>query len=66
MSDNIKIIIKKEFCKGCEICVKSCVRNVLALDKLRKVYIQNQQMCIGCGRCEDLCPDFAIAIESEG
>ena len=65
MSDNIKIVVKKNFCKGCEICIKSCAKNVLALDKLGKVYVQDQEMCIGCGRCEDICPDFAIALVSE-
>ena len=65
MAGKMNIMIKKEFCKGCEICVKSCAKNVLALDKLGKVYVQNEEMCVGCGRCEDLCPDFAIKVGSE-
>lgn len=60
-----KIKLKIERCKGCSICANFCVKNVLSLDKLGKVYVVNEEDCIGCGRCEDLCPDFAIFVFKE-
>lgn len=53
------VIVKKEWCKGCGICVEFCPRNVLALEE-EKIKIQNPEECITCGLCELRCPDFAI------
>lgn len=52
--------VKKEWCKGCGICVAFCPKNVLALDQNEKVEIVDIDSCISCGLCELRCPDFAI------
>lgn len=54
------LTIKKEWCKGCGICVAFCPKQVLALDADEKIDIVNGDACISCGQCELRCPDFAI------
>ena len=53
------------FCKGCNICVTFCPKQVLALDSMGKVCVVDESACIGCGQCELRCPDFAIRINKE-
>lgn len=56
-------MVKKEYCKGCAICVKLCPKNTLAMDGRGKAFVKNQASCSGCGTCETHCPDFAISLE---
>lgn len=56
---NNNLIINKEWCKGCGICVAFCPKQVLALEK-EKAVIVNIDSCIKCGLCELRCPDSAI------
>ncbi|ABR48787.1 4Fe-4S ferredoxin, iron-sulfur binding domain protein [Alkaliphilus metalliredigens QYMF] len=51
-----------EWCKGCNICVGFCPKNVLELEH-DKVSIKNKDLCIKCGQCELRCPDYAIYLE---
>lgn len=53
------LIVDKEWCKGCNICVVFCPKNVLELVD-GKVNIKNLEACIQCGQCELRCPDYAI------
>ena len=55
------IEIKKEWCKGCEICVEFCPTDVLAMNG-PVVEVVNIDACTGCGLCEIRCPDFAIKV----
>ncbi len=55
------IEIKKEWCKGCEICVEFCPTNVLAMNG-PVVEVVNLEACTACGLCEIRCPDFAITV----
>ncbi|KXG76847.1 4Fe-4S binding protein [Thermotalea metallivorans] len=57
--ENLTLKIKKEWCKGCGICVAFCPKNVLAL-KDEKIEIVDPEKCIKCGLCELRCPDYAI------
>ncbi len=52
--------IKKDWCKGCNICVAFCPKDVLTLDKNGKIEIKDIDSCISCGLCELRCPDLAI------
>ncbi|MHB1041365.1 MAG: 4Fe-4S binding protein [Eubacteriales bacterium] len=56
------VMVNKEFCKGCSICVKLCPKKVFAMDGRGKAYVKNQHSCSGCGTCEIHCPDFAISL----
>ncbi|MBS4015718.1 MAG: 4Fe-4S binding protein [Candidatus Latescibacteria bacterium] len=61
----IEIIIIKEFCKGCGICVEFCPKNVLALGSDFKVNVANIDACNGDKLCELRCPDYAIFIKKQ-
>lgn len=54
-----KLYIDEKLCKGCNICVAFCPKDVLEL-KNEKVAIKNLDACIQCGQCELRCPDYAI------
>jgi 2-oxoglutarate ferredoxin oxidoreductase subunit delta len=62
------IEIIKDWCKGCEICVKRCPVNALEMsDELNKrgVYpprLKEENDCNFCRLCELLCPDFAVTV----
>ncbi len=58
------LTLKKEWCKGCSICVAFCPKNVLELvDGI--INIKDIDSCIQCGQCELRCPDYAIWLEEE-
>lgn len=60
-----EIVINRDWCKGCGICVELCPKNVLALDDSEKVTVANPEDCICCKLCELRCPDVAIEVETE-
>ncbi|WP_110954713.1 4Fe-4S binding protein [Anaerosinus massiliensis] len=60
-----EIRIKKERCKGCNICVAFCPKEVLQLDTLGKVQVIRAEACIACGQCELRCPDYAIYVDKK-
>lgn len=40
-----------------------CPKRVLVVDSRKKAVAANPLACAGCGKCELLCPDFAINLE---
>lgn len=58
-------VIRERWCKGCNICVAFCPKQVLTL-KNGKVFAERPDQCIGCKLCEQRCPDFAIEIHEKG
>jgi len=66
-----KIVINKERCKACKICLTVCPQNLLELsDELNKkgfhpVMISNQDKCSSCGLCAMVCPDLVITVYKE-
>lgn len=56
------IKVNLEWCKGCEICVAFCPKNVLEM-RGGKVKVARPEDCITCMLCELRCPDFAITVE---
>jgi 2-oxoglutarate ferredoxin oxidoreductase subunit delta len=57
-----QLVINRDWCKGCGICVAYCPRDVLALDEDDKVTAPKLEDCIYCKLCELRCPDFAIEV----
>lgn len=66
-----KILIDKERCKGCELCISACARAVLKMANglnskgCHFAKVQKQNDCTGCQQCAEICPDAAIEIEGE-
>ena len=57
-----RLLLHREWCKGCGICIAFCPTQVLALDGDDKCSIANEAACTECRLCELRCPDFAIEL----
>lgn len=65
-----KLTFDVDRCKGCELCIRACPVNILALDEKRvnikgyhPAYIMEPNKCIGCANCALMCPDVVIKVE---
>ena len=62
------IEVNEFFCKGCELCITACPKDVIGLDKNRltsKGYHPAALVaegCTGCAVCAVVCPDAAITV----
>ena len=65
------VVIHKERCKGCGLCIAACPHQVLAYSgQLNRsgynvVHMQDPQACVGCAFCAMTCPDVAIEVYKE-
>lgn len=65
-----KLIINKEACKGCGLCVTACPKKIL---RVSQTVSNNQgyfvveeiapEQCIACAFCATMCPDCVITVE---
>lgn len=56
-----------ELCTGCAACVQACPsRTIMSTetDEYREIHFDLTR-CIYCGRCEDVCPDAAVALSPD-
>jgi len=60
---SFQFVIRERWCKGCNICVAFCPKQVLVL-RNGKVFPEHPEKCIGCHMCEMRCPDYAIEVHS--
>ncbi|MGA2159022.1 MAG: 4Fe-4S binding protein [Dehalococcoidia bacterium] len=65
------IVVSRELCKGCELCISFCPKKVISQsDKLNAagylsaVFLDNGQ-CTGCAICAIVCPEVAIEVYRE-
>ncbi|HIY15348.1 4Fe-4S binding protein [Alistipes sp. An66] len=62
------IVVDRERCKGCGVCVSVCPCDVLALsaEVNGKGYpvarMANPDACTGCASCAVICPDSVITV----
>lgn len=71
-----KIIINRDLCKGCHLCITSCPQRVIVRsEKLnlkgyypaeyREPEGEEDRGCTGCTVCGIVCPDVAIEVYRE-
>ena len=62
------IVVDKEKCKGCSLCVEACPTNVIDLARevngkgYHYAYMAKPDACIGCASCGLVCPDSVITV----
>jgi len=66
---NQKVVIDKETCKGCELCVEHCPQDALQMDKedinskgFFVASLVDEEKCNSCTFCAVMCPDMAIRV----
>jgi len=52
--------IDKKKCVGCGVCVRSCPKHTIAVDKKKKIAVITRTDCIKCYCCQELCPAGAV------
>ena len=66
-----KVVVKTEYCKGCNMCIEFCKPNVFrsSLDLNKMGYnfaeVYNTDECNGCMVCVLVCPDLVLEVYSE-
>ena len=71
-----KIVINRELCKGCHMCIPACPQKIIFPSKklnLKGYYpaeceenpTDENRRCTGCTMCAIVCPDVAIEVYRE-
>lgn len=66
-----KVIIKKEKCKACGLCIEVCPKKILRLstdvNKLgyNPVECTDESLCILCKACATVCPDVVFTLKKD-
>lgn len=58
-----KITVNMSRCKRCGICIAFCPVSIYDKEIDGAPIPTRVDKCIGCKRCELMCPDFAIKVE---
>jgi len=62
------IVVDKEWCKGCEVCVVNCPTDTIAMTSevngkgYHYAYMEKPEACTGCTNCSIVCPDGVITV----
>lgn len=66
------ITIDENRCKGCELCISVCPKNVIEMATYFSargyrpaVLVDPNGLCTGCLLCATICPDVAITVYRE-
>ena len=67
-----KVTFREDRCKGCELCVNACPKQIIQIAKdrlnskgFRPAEITDREKCIGCAFCATVCPDVVITVEND-
>lgn len=64
----IRLELNQNRCKGCELCVDACPRDVLAIGGqinalgYRPATVVQAEKCTGCKACALVCPEVVFSI----
>ncbi|MGE5592892.1 MAG: 4Fe-4S binding protein [Betaproteobacteria bacterium] len=58
----VPVEINQKWCKGCDICVAFCPKEVLTRPEGGKAQVAHPEKCTRCRLCEIMCPDLAIVV----
>jgi 2-oxoglutarate ferredoxin oxidoreductase subunit delta len=67
------IVIDKELCKECHLCIQACPKGLIAPSEEYNskgyrpvcVRVEKKGECTGCALCATTCPDIAIEVYRE-
>lgn len=67
---NKRVIFDADFCKGCQLCVSVCPRDIIRMSAeinsqgyhFAVVDDGDQDRCTSCAFCAWLCPDLAVRV----
>jgi 2-oxoglutarate ferredoxin oxidoreductase subunit delta len=69
MASFLPLEIAADRCKGCELCIAVCPKDVLALDLTvvnrlghHPVYLIDAAGCTSCAFCARICPDAVFTV----
>ncbi len=68
MASKGNVVIDRERCKGCLLCVRSCPTKTLGADDAPNSWgyypakVVAPGTCIACGNCYVVCPDVAATV----
>lgn len=57
-----QLVVRRDWCKGCDICVDACPVDILELDENSRINVNDISKCIFCGICAERCPDFCFSL----
>jgi 2-oxoglutarate ferredoxin oxidoreductase subunit delta len=66
-----RVIIDRNRCKGCALCVEVCPVGVLRMEEeintkgYHPVFAAAAENCTGCTLCAMMCPDLCLVVERE-
>jgi len=55
----------KDRCINCKVCVRQCAYEAHYWDESRQKVMHDNAKCVGCHRCEALCPTSALLIQKK-
>ena len=58
----VRILVDRDLCKLCGICVKLCPADVFDTDESGRPMVARLDQCTMCLFCERHCPDFAVEV----